>query len=73
MLMCDREERRIGERIFQVLLKPMAALCPTVGTIPTSVLAKGMLNHVYQQEADPVKTYENAAIHEIAGNVKNKW
>ncbi|KAK3102513.1 hypothetical protein FSP39_011893 [Pinctada imbricata] len=72
MLMCDRQESRFGEKVARGIMKPIAALFPTAGSIPTSVLARGMINDVISTVTDDVKTFENRNIHVVAGNVKSE-
>ncbi|KAK3103617.1 hypothetical protein FSP39_020565 [Pinctada imbricata] len=70
MIMCDRPDTRLGERIAGCIMRPVSKLFPTSGSIPASVLARGMINDVITRVTDDVKTYENRDIHVVAGNVK---
>ncbi|KAK3103411.1 hypothetical protein FSP39_019028 [Pinctada imbricata] len=70
MLLCDREQPRFGEKFARCIFRPMIALRPTTGSIPTSVLARGMVNDVISSDTNDVKTLLNRDIHLMAGNVK---
>nr|AAW88357.1 unknown protein [Schistosoma japonicum] len=41
-LLCSRIESRPAERVFQILLKPLSYLTPTLLTTPVDVLADAM-------------------------------
>lgn len=67
VLMCDRGEKRVVERMSRFFLTPLAVLAPTVMTIPTTTLGKAMvLNSVFGGTEGGVETVENAAIHGVA-------
>ena len=72
--MVDREERRMGEAVIRTLLKPMAALCPTVATTPVTILAKAIVNCAASPPPTDKKweLYENKAIFQLAGELKGK-
>lgn len=65
VLMCDRGEKRIMERMSRFFLTPLAVLAPTVMTIPTTTLGKAMVvNSIVKGEK--VETLENGPIHAVA-------
>ena len=72
--MVDRVERRFAEAAFRTLMKPMAALFPTVATTPITTLAKAMVNCA----ASPAPTdkkwelFDNKAIFQLAGELGGK-
>ena len=68
--MCDREESRFGEGIFRAMFKPIAAAFPTAGSVPTSTVAKAMLNMAVSPITEKVQIFENKSIHVIAGTLK---
>ncbi|XP_064635302.1 oxidoreductase HTATIP2-like [Lineus longissimus] len=70
LLLCDREEHRTGEKIFNFLLKPVAKCAPTVMTVPTTTVAKAMVNAVVAESSQPIQILENKDIHQLAGNAK---
>ncbi|XP_077979139.1 protein HTATIP2-like [Glandiceps talaboti] len=70
LLMCDRKESRPAEWVLRKVLAPVAYLAPTAITIPTSVVAKGMINNCVATSDRPVEIFENKAIHQLAGNAK---
>lgn len=63
ILLCKREERRVGERISRVLLTPLIKLFPTYASVPTEVLAQAMLATAKSPPAEPIETLENQLIH----------
>ncbi|KAJ8299263.1 hypothetical protein KUTeg_023323, partial [Tegillarca granosa] len=66
LLLCDRQESRPMEAFFRCIVKPLAYLMPTRGTIPTDTLAKGMLYEVINPDSKSINVYENEEIHAMA-------
>lgn len=71
--MCDRTERRPFEAVARFMMRPVAALFPTSGSIPTSVVAQAMV----RMASDPasqhgVTTLDNKDIHRVAGEAKTE-
>ena len=55
--MCEREESRIGEKLFRTLLKPISYLAPQLFTTPVNTLVNSMISKaIYTQ--DPPKKEE---------------
>lgn len=42
--MCDREESRIGEKIFRTLIKPISYFAPQLFSTPVEKLATSMIS-----------------------------
>jgi len=68
-LLCDRQESRFGEHAASVLLKPIIWAKPTLLSIPTNTVAKGMISDLWHKSSNKVDIIENAAIHELAKTV----
>ncbi|CAH1785386.1 unnamed protein product [Owenia fusiformis] len=67
VLMCDRTEKRSGEGVLRTLLKPIAYFAPTLASIPTTTVAKAMVNIAASPKEKDVIILENKALHQIAG------
>lgn len=65
MLLGKRQERRIGECVMKVLLKPVTALSPTSLSVPTELVAKAMLNFSLKKIEKPVEIIDNVACHNL--------
>uniref|UniRef100_H3AW30 Protein HTATIP2 n=1 Tax=Latimeria chalumnae TaxID=7897 RepID=H3AW30_LATCH len=63
ILMCDRKESRPAEWLTRKFLVPVAYMFPSAITVPTSVVAKAMINHVVMPSDKKVELLENKAIH----------
>ncbi|XP_002742403.1 protein HTATIP2-like [Saccoglossus kowalevskii] len=73
MLLCDRTESRPGEWVLKKLLSPVTYLAPTAISVPTSTVAKAMVNNCVAPPGDKkVEIFENKAIHQISGTLKKK-
>jgi len=70
LLLCNREETRFGEAIIRAIFKPISAVFPTSGSIPTSAVAKAMINNVVNPSNEKVKIFENKELHVLAGTTK---
>ena len=73
-LLCDREERRLGEKCILGLLTPVVKLFPTSLTTPTSTCGKALVNLAAQgatapSEEDKVKILDIKAIFRVAGEL----
>lgn len=68
LLLVDRQESRIGERVAQIITKPFQYLSPTLFTTPIETLAKAMVaNTIYKRDDEtPVETFENTKIFILA-------
>jgi len=52
-------------------MRPVAALFPTVGSVPTSIVARAMVQMARDATGHPgVTTLENKDIHRVAGEAK---
>lgn len=69
VLMCDREEKRTGEGFIRALLKPVAAISPTMATTPTTTLAKAMVNCTVKPSEESFKLFNNKDIFRQAGEL----
>ena len=67
MLMCDREESRPVETVAQFVLKPVAKICPTLVTTPTTSLGKAMVNCVVTPSEEKIELYDLKGIMRLAG------
>jgi len=65
ILMCDRAESRPGEAVLRTILKPFAAVFPSTGTIPTTTVARAMLNAAVNPSAENGRIFENKELHEV--------
>ena len=75
VLMCNRTESRPGEAFIRFLMKPIAAVAPTAGSCPTSVLAKAMINNtLLSTKQMNVEIFSNKDIFKLADEsyFKNK-
>ncbi|XP_059150819.1 oxidoreductase HTATIP2-like [Physella acuta] len=68
LLLCNRQERRVGEKIITVVLKPITYLFPTLMSAPVRTVAKAMINNVTKQVdgTNIRELYENKDIHHIS-------
>ncbi|XP_066263428.1 oxidoreductase HTATIP2-like [Branchiostoma lanceolatum] len=66
LLIAEREERRISERFFRVLLAPIIYFKPTLVSVPVETVAKAMVNIVLEPCEEPVETLDNKNIHHLA-------
>ncbi|XP_064423288.1 oxidoreductase HTATIP2 [Latimeria chalumnae] len=71
ILMCDRKESRPAEWLTRKFLVPVAYMFPSAITVPTSVVAKAMINHVVMPSDKKVELLENKAIH-MLGKLEQK-
>jgi len=66
MLLCDRQERRFGEKVANFALQPVFWACPTKFSVPTNTVAKAMIADLWRKTSNKVDIIENAAIHQLA-------
>ncbi|XP_055343361.1 oxidoreductase HTATIP2-like [Paramacrobiotus metropolitanus] len=64
-LVCDRTESRPFETLFKYAIKPIEWLSPTLISIPTSLLAKGMIANAFIPGQKGVEIVDNKKIHEL--------
>ena len=71
-LLCDRQDRRLGEKCVVGVLKPMSKVFPTALTTPTPTVAKAMANLAAMGPAaneDKSKIFEIKSIFKMAGEM----
>uniref|UniRef100_A0A914DT94 Protein HTATIP2 n=1 Tax=Acrobeloides nanus TaxID=290746 RepID=A0A914DT94_9BILA len=75
MLLSEREESRIGERIGIFLLKPIYTLCPTWMSVPVETVAKAMLANLWNKPKaeNGVEIVNNAEIHKLGGDYEKMF
>lgn len=68
LLLTDRNESRLGEKIAIVLTKPIQLLAPTLISTPIETLAKSVIaNTIFKHEEEKkVEIVENCKIFELA-------
>jgi hypothetical protein len=68
MLLTEREESRIGEKIALAFTKPFQYVAPTLLTTPIEVLAKAIIqNTIYSKtDANKVEIVDNCHIFELS-------
>lgn len=69
MLLGNRQEHRIGERLALFVLRPVAYMCPTLITIPIETVARAMVANLWNKPGTAVEILENSAIHRLGGEV----
>lgn len=67
LLLSDREERRIGEKIFIAATKPINYFCPTLMSVPVETVGRAMIANLWNKPEKPIEALDNAAIHKIGG------
>ena len=67
LLLCEREDSRPRDAVYQFIAKPIAKCFPTAGTIPTEAVARAMLTNAVAPPAAKVEIFENKALHALAG------
>ena len=72
MLLCDRTESRPAEAVARVVVKPIAWAFPTAISVPTSSVAKAMVNVAVTPSDEKWTLYNNKQIHELSGDLKKK-
>ncbi|XP_030056574.1 protein HTATIP2 isoform X2 [Microcaecilia unicolor] len=65
VLMCDREEYRLAERIFQKVLIPISYTFPTAFSVPLTTVVRAMVNNAVLNSDKKVEILENKAIHAL--------
>lgn len=71
ILMCNRTERRPFESVARFVMRPLAALFPTSGSVPTSIVARAMVQMASDAASQHgVTTLENKDIHRVGGEAK---
>ena len=67
MILVDREERRFGEKVLMVAIKPVAALFPTWLSVPAETIAKSMLANMWNtpKAENGVEIVDNATLHKL--------
>uniref|UniRef100_A0A914DTX6 Protein HTATIP2 n=1 Tax=Acrobeloides nanus TaxID=290746 RepID=A0A914DTX6_9BILA len=75
MLLSEREESRIGERIGKFLLTPIFMLCPTWISAPIETVAKAMLANLWNKPKaeNGVEIVNNAEIHKLGGDYEKMF
>lgn len=71
LILCDREERRVGEKLAHWVVKPIAWASPTLLSVPANTIAKAMIADLYRKTTNKVDTVENAAIHHLAKELQD--
>jgi hypothetical protein len=66
MLVADRTESRVTEKIALVLTKPFQYLAPTLITTPIEILAKSMIRNTIYDSGEKVEILLNSQIFELA-------
>lgn len=66
LLLSDREENRLAERLATLVLKPIVWAKPTFMSVPTVSVAKAMVADLWRKTDNKVDIIQNATIHEMA-------
>ena len=69
--MCDREEKRFGDGLLP-LLKPIAAVAPTLLTTPTTALGKAIANCSVLRTQAKVEVFDIRGIMTLAGEIHTR-
>ena len=72
MLLADRTETRVLEKISIALTKPFQYLAPTLITTPIEILAKSMIRNTIYDSGEKVEIILNNNIFELAKLYDNK-
>ncbi|XP_033751784.1 oxidoreductase HTATIP2-like [Pecten maximus] len=72
LLLCDRPERRLGERMFQTLMKPWICMFPTKGSVPTSYVGRAMVVDTVTPGDEKLRVHNNEQIHGLVRQDENK-
>ncbi|XP_069133877.1 oxidoreductase HTATIP2-like [Argopecten irradians] len=62
-LLCDRSERRLGERIGQAFMKPIILMFPTYSAASTAYVGGAMVIDTVTPGDEKLRTYSNEQIH----------
>ncbi|XP_060080860.1 oxidoreductase HTATIP2-like [Ylistrum balloti] len=63
VLLCDRAETRIGERIATTIMKPWTMMFPTTGSVPTAYVGRAMVIDTVTPGDEKLRIYNNGEIH----------
>ncbi|XP_033751785.1 oxidoreductase HTATIP2-like [Pecten maximus] len=64
-LLCDRSERRLGERVTQFLMKPLICMFPTYSAVPTSYVGGAMVVDTVTPGDEKLRVHNNEQIHSL--------
>ncbi|XP_060084546.1 oxidoreductase HTATIP2-like [Ylistrum balloti] len=65
LLLCDRVESRIGERIAMICMKPWTMMFPTIGSVPTAFVGRAMVIDTVTPGDEKLRIYNNGEIHRL--------
>lgn len=64
VLLCNREESRLGEAMIRGLFKPISYFFPTTGSCPTTTVAKALVATTVSNESPKWELLDNKAVHQ---------
>ncbi|XP_069133882.1 oxidoreductase HTATIP2-like [Argopecten irradians] len=65
MLLCERSERRIMEKVALTFMKPWICMFPTAGSVPTSYVGTAMVVDTVTPSEGNLRIYNNEQIHSV--------